>query len=198
MRTRVLGSVTGRLRSNTAFTSVKMAALAPIPRASVRMTVMVKPGVLRNWRNPYVRSWIKTLMQPSLHNGVLHRTAHCMASADQSTMLDCRYIPIPRGPPKQRGVGYRASTLVHRLRGWHRVQSLLLPSKAWKCKLEVLPNGDLNLRCGIEQLLRFDNAGTGRGEEGTYECGAWYIDDMPFAERTSLLERESACQRKMG
>jgi hypothetical protein len=41
-------------------------------------------------------------------------------------------------------------------------------------------------------------AGTGRGEEGTYECGAWYIDDMPFAERTSLLERESACQRKMG
>jgi hypothetical protein len=62
---------------------------------------------------------------------------------------------------------------------------------------EVLPNGDLNLRCGIEQLLRFDNAGTARGEEGTYECGAWYIDDMPFAERTALLEQESACQRKM-
>jgi hypothetical protein len=51
---------------------------------------------------------------------------------------------------------------------------------------EVLPSGDLNLRCGTEQLLRFDNAGMGSDEEGTYECGAWHIDDIPFAERTAL------------
>jgi hypothetical protein len=24
---------------------------------------------------------------------------------------------------------------------------------------------------------------------GTYECGPWYIDDMPFAERTALFEK---------
>jgi hypothetical protein len=65
-------------------------------------------------------------------------------------------------------------------------------------KEELLPSGDLNLRCGMEQLLHFDNAGKGRDEEGTYECGAWYIDDMPFAERTAWLEQESAGQGFMG
>jgi hypothetical protein len=30
---------------------VKMAALAPIPSASVSTTVIVNPGDLRNWRN---------------------------------------------------------------------------------------------------------------------------------------------------
>ena len=41
----------GQIPQQTALTSVKMAALAPMPSASVRMTVMVKPGVFRNWRN---------------------------------------------------------------------------------------------------------------------------------------------------
>ena len=46
MRTRDLGSETGRSRSRTALTRVKMAAFAPMPRARVRTAVMVKPGCL--------------------------------------------------------------------------------------------------------------------------------------------------------
>jgi len=43
---------------------------------------------------------------------------------DQSNMLDCRYIPLSPGAPKQRGVGdYRASSLVSRLCGWRWVYS---------------------------------------------------------------------------
>ena len=45
------------------------------------------------------------------------------------------------------------------------------------------------LRFGIEQLLRFDNEGKGSDEEGTRECGAWHIDDMPFTERKAWLEQ---------
>src|ERR1700740_2199441 len=48
---------------------------------------------------------------------------------------------------------------------------------------EIRPCQGLNLRCGMEQLLHFDKDGKTSDEEGTYECGAWYIDDMPFAER---------------
>jgi hypothetical protein len=40
---------------------------------------------------------------------------------------------------------------------------------------EVLPSNGLNLRCGKEQLLHFDNNGKGRDAEGTYECGPWHI-----------------------
>jgi hypothetical protein len=36
------------------------------------------------------------------------------------------------------------------------------------------------------RLLGFDRDGT--GHSSTYECGPWYIDDMPFAERTALFE----------
>jgi hypothetical protein len=49
-RTSVFGSATGRLRSSIAFTSVKIAAFAPIPSASVSTAVIVKPGVFRNCR----------------------------------------------------------------------------------------------------------------------------------------------------
>ena len=35
----------------TALTRVKMAALAPMPRARVRMAVAVKPGVFLSWRS---------------------------------------------------------------------------------------------------------------------------------------------------
>ena len=51
IRTSVFGSATGRFFSNTACTSVKIAAFAPMPSASVRTAVMVKPGVLRNCRS---------------------------------------------------------------------------------------------------------------------------------------------------
>ena len=38
-------------------------------------------------------------------------------------------------------------------------------------------------------LLRFDNEGKGCDGNDTIECGPWCIDDMPFAERTALLEQ---------
>ena len=43
IRIRVLGSATGRFCRRTAFTSVNIAAFAPMPRARVRMTVAAKP-----------------------------------------------------------------------------------------------------------------------------------------------------------
>jgi hypothetical protein len=46
---------------------------------------------------------------------------------------------------------------------------------------ELLPSGDLNLRCGMEQRLHFDNNGKGRAAEGTYECGAWQLVDKLFS-----------------
>ena len=69
---------------------------------------------------------------------------------------------------------------------WGKVVTITSDGVDVQTREEILPSGDLNLRCGTEQLLRFDNAGTGSDEEGTYECGAWHIDDIPFAERTAL------------
>ena len=40
----------GKVLEQDAFTSVKIAAFAPIPSARVNTAVAVKPGVLRNWR----------------------------------------------------------------------------------------------------------------------------------------------------
>src|SRR5580698_8235455 len=43
--------------SRTALTTEKMAVLAPMPRASVRMATSEKPGLLRRLRRPYFRFW---------------------------------------------------------------------------------------------------------------------------------------------
>src|SRR5215468_2643181 len=43
---------------STPRTSVKMAALAPMPSASVMITINVKPGDLRSWRRANLRSFI--------------------------------------------------------------------------------------------------------------------------------------------
>src|SRR5215831_15031126 len=43
---------------STPRTSVKMAALAPIPSASVMITTNVNPGDLRSWRRANLRSFI--------------------------------------------------------------------------------------------------------------------------------------------
>ncbi len=49
-RTSSFGRSTGSMRSSTWSKSVKTAALAPMPRASVTITVSVKAGDLRIWR----------------------------------------------------------------------------------------------------------------------------------------------------
>src|SRR5688572_26165495 len=52
------GSGKGGGRNITAFTRLKMAVLAPIPRPSVRTATTVKPGFFSNWRNANRRSFI--------------------------------------------------------------------------------------------------------------------------------------------
>ena len=49
----------GSGRSSTAFTTLKMAVFAPMPRARVRPTTAVKPGLLPSMRAPYRKSWIR-------------------------------------------------------------------------------------------------------------------------------------------
>src|SRR5262245_1999643 len=55
MKTRS-GSGNGRLRSRTPLTRLNIAALAPMPSASVSTATVVKPGALRRTRRPYRRS----------------------------------------------------------------------------------------------------------------------------------------------
>ena len=50
------GSATGRLRSNTASTALKMMALAPMPSVSVTTTTAVNAGAFRSDRIAYRRS----------------------------------------------------------------------------------------------------------------------------------------------
>lgn len=66
---------------------------------------------------------------------------------------------------------------------WGKVVKITSDGVDVQTREEVLPSRGLNLRCGMEQLLHFDKDGKGRDDEGTYECGAWYIDGMPFADR---------------
>jgi hypothetical protein len=40
-----------------------------------------------------------------------------------------------------------------------------------------------------DELFRFDSDGKGCDGKGTYECGPWELDDIPFAERTALIEQ---------
>jgi hypothetical protein len=47
----------------------------------------------------------------------------------------------------------------------------------------------MELKIGDELLLKFDR--NGQGEDGQFTpggYGVWHIDDMPFAERTALLD----------
>src|SRR5437867_3181991 len=58
------GSRNGRGRSRTAFTTLKMAALAPMPRDRVRSATAVRPGFRRRERKPYRTSPRSPLSQP--------------------------------------------------------------------------------------------------------------------------------------
>src|SRR5207245_10099168 len=51
--TRRSGSGNGSGRSSTPSTMEKIAVVAPLPSASIRMAVTVNPGDLRSWRKGY-------------------------------------------------------------------------------------------------------------------------------------------------
>ena len=55
-------SATGRGFSNTALTMVKIAVLAPMPRASVKTATTVKPGFFASILIPYRKSWSKVVI----------------------------------------------------------------------------------------------------------------------------------------
>ena len=57
-RTRRAGSATGNRRSISAFITLKIAVLAPIPRARVRMAMQVMTGFFSNWRKANFKSFI--------------------------------------------------------------------------------------------------------------------------------------------
>ncbi len=52
------GSLNGGGRSSTALTTLKIAAFAPMPSASVSTTTVVKPGFFSNWRKANLRSFM--------------------------------------------------------------------------------------------------------------------------------------------
>src|SRR5215469_11812830 len=64
----------GRGLKRTAFTTLKMAVLAPIPSASVNTATKAKPGLLRNCRNAKRRSCARPTMSGSL--SCSHKLCH--------------------------------------------------------------------------------------------------------------------------
>ena len=85
-------------------------------------------------------------------------------------------------PDKQEGAMMGTKTLVVG-------QDVYMLSGVYVCKgkvVKVTPSG-VDVHTTDQGLLRFDSAGKGN-DDGTYECGPWYIDDMPFAERTALFD----------
>jgi len=40
-----------------------------------------------------------------------------------------------------------------------------------------------------DNLIHFDKDGVACDGKGTYECGSWVLDSIPFAERTALCEQ---------
>jgi hypothetical protein len=78
-------------------------------------------------------------------------------------------------------------------------QNVYLLSGCYHCEgkvTKVTPEGvdvdellhfDVNGRSYVTELpSSYDSAGW--DGNGTFECGPWYIDDMPFAERTAWFE----------
>src|SRR5713101_2464511 len=64
-KTSCCGSLTGRRRRRTWSRRVKMAVLAPMPRARVRIATAVKPGVRASMRKVYLRSRRTVSSQPA-------------------------------------------------------------------------------------------------------------------------------------
>jgi hypothetical protein len=57
----------------------------------------------------------------------------------------------------------------------------------WGKVVKITPSG-VDVQTDDQGLLRFNSRGEGY-DKGTHECGPWYIDDIPFAERTALRKQ---------
>src|SRR6185437_5996037 len=72
--------------SSTAFITLNTATFAPIPKASVRIAVVVKAGDLRNWRKAY-RSSCRSLSTSA------PQVLHCVRQRDSKYSLRARLWP---------------------------------------------------------------------------------------------------------
>src|SRR5437867_7362407 len=74
----------GRGRSSTAFTTLKIAVLAPMPRARVSTATAVKPGFFSSWRKANFRSFIpQRLHRIDLRRAPRRQPAGKQSSGDQ-------------------------------------------------------------------------------------------------------------------
>jgi hypothetical protein len=65
----------------------------------------------------------------------------------------------------------------------------------WRVRHNVIPSG-VDVQAEHEGLLRFDDGGTQCEGNGTFECGPWHIDDVPFAERKAPHEQAGIRKQK--
>src|SRR5882724_1944079 len=70
-RTRLCGSLTGRRRSNTWSSNVKIAVFAPMPSAKVSTATTVNPGLRRKVRSAYCKSRTPVRHAPIMSIGTL-------------------------------------------------------------------------------------------------------------------------------
>jgi hypothetical protein len=70
------GSEKGRGVSKTAFTMEKIAVLAPMPKASVKMTMSENPGDLKMTRRVYRKSCIRWFIRGSLSGTAFSDNRH--------------------------------------------------------------------------------------------------------------------------
>jgi hypothetical protein len=78
-------------------------------------------------------------------------------------------------------------------------QEVFLKSECYCCEgivVEVTPEEGVVVRATLQSnitmignLLHFDKEGKGRDDEGTYECGAWYIADIGTVRALLVAER---------
>ena len=64
------GSLNGRGLNNTAFATLKMATLLPMPSASVKTSTAVYPGRLTKPRRAYLRSCLKSFIVANANTAI--------------------------------------------------------------------------------------------------------------------------------
>jgi hypothetical protein len=126
---------------------------------------------------------------------LLQRLISWMRSRKNEPAMTNSYRPI-------KGSAVAASVPLEYLKKAHGLvvgQKVRMTSGSYGCEgrvVDVSPSGVLEVQTGVMQndgtwnaheLLHFDNNGNGRDAEGTIECGPWYIDDMPFEDRTKNI-----------
>src|SRR5579862_8581280 len=95
----------GRGRRMVASTTLKMAELAPMPRASTVAASAVKPGARRSTRAAYRRSWRKVSMRLRRRvRGLVRREGRGVYSAQEHDHSDSQFTIRGAHPAEEPGV----------------------------------------------------------------------------------------------